>query len=135
MNQIVELINQALSEHTCDHGDFAEETKKQRKKRNILNGDNYSELQSAGKRYLQSGLIGVKEGDLIKWKQGMKNRAFPDYEEAVVFMGIDDNYPHNTTDESHQPCYMENLSLMFGLFSSEGIFFILHADPSRFEKY
>ncbi|EKQ3556038.1 hypothetical protein P4464_000512 [Salmonella enterica] len=56
-----------------------------------------------------------KYGDIVAWKDGMKNRRFPDYDEKCVISEVLDT-PTSCPDGTGSPYYMEPLDVKVVVF-------------------
>lgn len=77
----------------------------------------------------------LKNGDLIKWKAGLKNKKRPDYDEfAMVIEVLED--PVRVDDESSgSPYFREALDIRAALVDEDGELLFYYFDSNRFEKY
>ena len=74
-------------------------------------------------------------GDLVIWKDGMKNRRFPAYGEAVVVTQVLDEPVFDSTDRSAgTPAFREPLDVVIGWLDSDGDFVEFHLDGRRLTK-
>lgn len=84
--------------------------------------------------YLQSHPF--SRGQLVKWKQGLKNRARPDYGQPAIVIEVLTGQHIDGTNDSGSPYYREPLNLILGTLAPEdGGFVIYHFDISRFEPF
>lgn len=76
-----------------------------------------------------------RAGEIVKWKNNLKNRRKPKYlEPAIVIEHIKDNPSLNSAAEGSS-LYREPLDLVLGLVDEEGDFDIYYFDSRRFESY
>ena len=78
--------------------------------------------------------INFTKGDLVKWKKGLKNRRFPEYNQPVVVIDILDKPHLSENEEIGSPNFREPLDLLLGVQNNDS-FLIFHYDKRRFEKY
>jgi hypothetical protein len=75
----------------------------------------------------------LQEGQIVRWKAGMKNRNYPEYgEEVIVTEVLENPLIDHTERESGSPYFREPLSIKIGEFV-EGDFVEFHVDGRRFE--
>ena len=74
-----------------------------------------------------------KAGDVVRWKEGMRNRVVPQYDEkCVVFEALDAPVYDGETD-SGSYSFREPLDISICRLDSDGNFVIYHFDSRRFE--
>ncbi|QDT10752.1 hypothetical protein [Planctomycetes bacterium K23_9] len=73
------------------------------------------------------------EGDIVVWKDGMKNRSYPDYNEPVIVMEILGE-PRVADHDSGTPYYHEELTVKLGWLDSDDELVCFHYDGNRFKK-
>ncbi|MWV14207.1 hypothetical protein F3I62_19065 [Pseudomonas sp. R-28-1W-6] len=74
-------------------------------------------------------------GDLVIWKEGMKNRRFPAYAEAVVVTQVlAEPVIDNTERSSGTPTFREPLDVVIGWLDSDGDFIEFYLDGRRLTK-
>ena len=102
-------------------------------KKSLIIDDEY--LQNLKQNYqLLVENINFAKGDLVKWKRGLKNRRFPEYNQPVIVIDILDNPFLSEKEEIGSPNFREPLDLLLGIQNSDS-FLIFHYDKRRFEKY
>lgn len=75
-------------------------------------------------------------GDIVRWKNGMKNRKKPVYgEPAVVVEYVHDNPILLTERGAETPYFREPLNLLLGLLDEDNDFVVYHYDSRRFEPW
>ena len=74
-----------------------------------------------------------KAGDVVQWKEGLKNRKWPEYGEKVLVSEVKQNPLFETMDESGSPSFGEPLDLVLARLDSDGELFHYHVDSRRFE--
>jgi hypothetical protein len=72
-------------------------------------------------------------GDIVRWKQGMKNRKRPAYGEPAIVVELLSEPVSDSTDESGSPYFRENLDVVLGVIDSDGDLITFHYDRRRFE--
>jgi hypothetical protein len=73
-----------------------------------------------------------KPGMLVCWKQGLRNRKFPDYGEVGIVVEVLTEPFYDTVAESGSPYFREPLDILIALISDDD-FIIFHYDKRRFE--
>ncbi|MCK5720730.1 MAG: hypothetical protein KAH84_12395 [Thiomargarita sp.] len=77
-----------------------------------------------------------KSGELVVWKQGLKNKIKPALNEpAIVMQILDIPLRDQGEQDSGTPYFNEPLDLGLGLIDNNGDFNIFHYDKRRFEPY
>lgn len=76
-----------------------------------------------------------KVGDIVVWRNGLKNRKFPDYGEPVIVVEVLTPPLVDETNDSGSTYYKEPLSLKLGTISDEGDLITFLYDGRRFEHY
>jgi hypothetical protein len=105
----------------------------------MLEGDgNYGEeyiakLQSACSNLLKKESFQV--GQLVKWKENLKNRRLPHKNQPAIVVDILDEPIISNEEESGSPYFQENLDIVLGILVEDDIFFTFHYDSRRFEAY
>jgi len=75
-----------------------------------------------------------KPGDLVVWKEGLKNKKMPPYNlPAIVIEHLEEPIIADI-DESGSPYFREPLDLIAGFIDGDS-FVIFHFDSRRFKKY
>jgi len=75
-------------------------------------------------------------GQIVRWKNGMKNRKLPAYGEPVIIMEVLNPavYPPDE-DLAGSNYFREPLTLVLGVHDSDGDFLAYHFDGRRFELH
>lgn len=103
-------------------------------KKRVLSLDEIGEkLISYRKSILEEGEF--KEGDLVQWKDGLKNRRFPDYNEPAIIMEVLDEPIYNEDEEPASPYYNEPLTIKIGFLVDERDFITYLVNQRRLEKF
>jgi hypothetical protein len=75
------------------------------------------------------------EGDLVRWKPGLKNRNYPDYGEPVIIVSVLDSPVFDPSElTAASPYFREPLSLIIGEVVNKD-FVEYHVDARRFELF
>lgn len=78
---------------------------------------------------------GFQLGDLVVWKEGLRNRRFPRENTGAIVTRI---FPQPIFDpkkkDAGSPYFRENLDLVLGVFDTDGDFVEYHNDSCRFQK-
>lgn len=72
-------------------------------------------------------------GDLVEWKEGLKNRRYPSYGEPVIVVEVYDE-PIYVDNDSGSQYFREPLNIKLGWVDKDGEFAVFHYDSSRFRK-
>lgn len=72
-----------------------------------------------------------KPGQLVVWKDGLKNRRTPEYNQRAVVIGIKEGLIEQDTNGG-SPYFLEPLELLLGQIMPDGEFHCYHYDPRRF---
>lgn len=77
-----------------------------------------------------------KKGELVQWKEGLKNKNTPPYGEPVIVVDVlkEPVYDYESKG-SENPCFAEPLTLVAGELAPNGDFVCFHYDGRRFEPY
>ena len=79
--------------------------------------------------------VDFKVGDIIQWKEGLKNKMFPEYNEPAIILEILDEPLVDTDDRIGSPYYKEQLDLKLGMIDDDGDLVSFYFDGNRFEFY
>lgn len=75
-----------------------------------------------------------ERGDLVVWKEGMKNRTRPDYDEPAIVVDLLTEPVFGASDEPGSAYFREPLDLRAGVLDNDEEFVIYHFDARRFQK-
>jgi len=75
-----------------------------------------------------------KVGDIVKWKEGLKNKKLPRYKEPAIIMEILTE-PLLSDLPSATPYFREKLDIILGIITEEEELITFHYDKNRFELY
>ena len=79
--------------------------------------------------------IPFKIGDLVQWKQGLKNRSFPAFGEPAVITQVLDTAVYDPSEtDSCSPFFREPLTIVIAVLQ-DGNLRELHADGRRYELF
>ncbi|MCL1463096.1 hypothetical protein [Argonema galeatum] len=97
-------------------------------------GEEYiAQIKSVCKSFLKKESLEV--GQIVKWKEHLKNRKFPHKNQPAIVIAILDKPVISTDNESGSPYFLETLDIILGLIVEDGTFFTFYYDSSRFEPY
>ena len=104
----------------------------------VLEGDGMqkkfvSKLKELCSRLHQQNVF--HEGDLVRWKPGLKNRNYPAYGEPVIIVSVLDSPVFDPSElTAASPYFREPLSLIIGEVVDKD-FVEYHVDARRFELF
>lgn len=97
-------------------------------------GEEYlTQLKTACNSFLRKESFEV--GQIVKWKDNLKNRRFPYKNQPAIVVSILDEPIVSTEDESASPYFLERLDIILGVISDKGTFLTFYYDSRRFEAY
>lgn len=73
-----------------------------------------------------------KIGDIVVWKEGLKNKKRPQYDEPSIVIEILDMPITDNEAPIASPYYSEKLDIKLGLLGDNSEFFAFHYDKNRF---
>lgn len=76
-----------------------------------------------------------KVGDLVEWKEGMKNKKRPEYGEAVIISAVTPGLLNLDYTDGGTPYELEPLDIKIGVFNESGDFLEFAYDSRRFKPY
>ena len=76
-----------------------------------------------------------KVGDLVEWKEGMKNRNLPEYGEAVIITAVPPGLLSLDYTDGGTPYELEPRDIKIGVFHESGDFLEFAYDSRRFKPY
>ena len=82
-----------------------------------------------------AGAPEVKPGDLVQWKQGLKNRRLPEYDEPVVVIKVLPETTYSTNEDAGSAYFQEPLTMVLGVMDSDGELVAFHFDGARFMPF
>jgi hypothetical protein len=76
-----------------------------------------------------------KVGDIVRWKEGLKNKRHPAYDQPAVVWEILDPPRVNSAESSGSQYFHEQLDLMIAYFLEDDDLGVFHVDGRRFEHH
>ena len=76
--------------------------------------------------------VTFKAGNIVQWKEGLKNKRLPQYDEPCVVIEVLNEPIFDKEAPLASPYYGEKLDLKLGLLGDNGEFFTFHYDKNRF---
>lgn len=73
-----------------------------------------------------------KAGDIIVWKEGMKNKKLPKYKQPCIVLSVLDNPIIDTNKDPGSTYFGEILDIKVGMIGPESEFLTFHYDSRRF---
>lgn len=78
----------------------------------------------------------LKEGQLVEWKQGVKNRVRPRFREPAIIVKLLKTPEFDTEKDAGTPYFKEPLDMIIGVLEEdEGNFLFFHVDKRRFKPF
>jgi hypothetical protein len=74
-----------------------------------------------------------KPGMIVKWKEGLRNKAHPTDNEPVIIMEMLDNPMYDLTIDSSSAYFHEPLDIALGMINDRGELICYYFDSRRFE--
>ena len=90
-----------------------------------------STLKSSVEKYNQKETF--KIGDVVQWKEGLKNKKRPQYGEPCIVIEVLDKAISDNEAPIASPYFAEKLDIKLGLLGDNDEFFTFHYDRNRFE--
>jgi len=87
------------------------------------------------KQYLAPRANPLKVGDVVQWKQGMRNRRAPEGGRPAVVMSILSEVVYDRESEPGSPYFREPLDVICATLTPDGEFMLFHLDSNRLEHY
>jgi hypothetical protein len=105
---------------------------------NSEEGKNYgeeqlSQLKAACSNFLRKESFEV--GQLVKWKENLKNRKLPYKNQPAIVVAILDEPVISNEQESGSPYFLEPLDIILGIIVDDNTFMTFYYDSRRFEAY
>jgi Uma2 family endonuclease len=88
-------------------------------------------LKSSVKKYNQKNSF--KIGDIVQWKDGLKNKKRPQFGEPCIVIEVLDKAISDIQAPIASPYFAEKLDIKLGLLGDNEEFFTFHYDQNRFE--
>lgn len=76
-----------------------------------------------------------KPGQVVKWKKGLRNKLYPDFEQPAVVIETLSTPILIEKVNSGSPYFSEPLDLVLAILDEEDDLIIFHYDSRRFEPY
>ncbi len=76
-----------------------------------------------------------KVGDIVQWKEGLKNRLFPEYEVPAIVLAVLETPLIEAEERVGSPNYNEPLDLKLGVIDDDGDLVSFYFDGNRFELF
>lgn len=76
----------------------------------------------------------LSAGDLVIWKDGLKNRRLPNYGQRGIVIEVLDEPVYDANNESGSTYFREPLDVVIGFFDEDNDFMTFHYDSRRFMK-
>jgi hypothetical protein len=74
-------------------------------------------------------------GDIVTWKEGLKNKGRPKYNEPVIVVSILEEHVFDKENQAGSPYFREPLDIILGTYDSDGDFALYHYDSRRFRQF
>jgi len=133
---IAEIENFIKSDNSDDISEFKKKLKKlvTSKKEVLSPNKKASKLKNSLSEYNRE--VEFSEGDLITWKEGLKNKRFPKLGEPAIVVEVLDEPIINEEENPSTPYFREVLDIKIGVLEDEGNnLLIIHSDHRRYEHY
>jgi len=88
-------------------------------------------LKSSVEKYNQKNSF--KIGDIVQWKEGLKNKKRPQFGEPCIVIEVLDKAISDIQAPIASPYFAEKLDIKLGLLGDNKEFFTFHYDQNRFE--
>ncbi|MFH1115182.1 MAG: hypothetical protein V1792_14830 [Pseudomonadota bacterium] len=82
-----------------------------------------------------SSAHGFKVGQIVKWKENMKNKKLPGKNQPAIVIEVMKEPLFDRDDTAGSTYFREPLDIILGVFAKEGEFITFHYDSRRFEPY
>lgn len=97
-------------------------------------GEEYiSQLKTACSNFLKKESF--KVGQLVKWKENLKNRKLPYENQPAIVVSVLDEPIASSEEDSGSPYFLERLDIVLGVLVDDNTFLTFHYDSRRFEAY
>ncbi|HLP88673.1 MAG TPA: hypothetical protein VK184_08810 [Nostocaceae cyanobacterium] len=116
----------------------------QDKELNSEENDLFEENKTYGEEYIDklrsacNNLIkkeSFQVGQLVKWKENLKNRKLPRKNQPAIVVAILDEPIISNVQESGSPYFRETLDIVLGILLEDYVFLTFYYDSRRFEAY
>ncbi|MFM2061906.1 MAG: hypothetical protein RLZZ507_1576 [Cyanobacteriota bacterium] len=92
-----------------------------------------AQLQTACNNYLKKDFFQV--GQLVKWKETLKNRKIPYKNQPAIVVEILDEPIIINEEETGSPYFREKLDIILGILVDNNTFLTFYYDSRRFKAY
>jgi hypothetical protein len=75
-----------------------------------------------------------KVGDIIRWKNKLKNRKLPEYEEPIIILEILDEPIYNTKEQVGSTYFNEKIDIKIGVIKDNSLL-TFYLESARFELF
>jgi hypothetical protein len=99
----------------------------------IDNPTRIAKLRSASASY--DKVINFKVGDLVQWKEGLRNKGYPEYNEPAMVLEVLTTPLIDKEEGIGSPYHNEPLNLRLGMIDEGGDLMSFYYDGKRFEIY
>ena len=97
-------------------------------------GEEYiSQLKAACSNFLKKESF--KVGQLVKWKENLKNRKLPYKNQPAIVVSVLDEPITSSEKDSGSPYFLEILDILLGVLVDDNTLLTFHYDSRRFEAY
>ncbi|MBD2385346.1 hypothetical protein [Cylindrospermum sp. FACHB-282] len=114
-------------------GESVDEEKEINEEQKSYGEEHIAQLQDACNNFLKKDLFQV--GQLVKWKQNLKNRKLPYKNQPAIVVEILAEPIINSQEESGSPYFRETLDIILGILVDDDTFLTFYYDSKRFEAY
>lgn len=132
---ISELLEAISSNHGGQSSGGEKDTETRKKERNLRHKANHrTKISDLYKRFVTTEKL--KEGDVVRWKEGMQNVLFPGYEEDMVIVEVLDHPFYDGMDVSTEhnsgsPYWCIPLDVRLGVIAPDGCFITFYMESKR----
>jgi hypothetical protein len=115
--------------------EIAEVLRERFRNRKIDNMPEHIEKLRSAKTLFVDTTYDFKRGDLVVWKNSLKNKARPAFGEPAIVLDVLDTPLKDPEKSAGTPYFNEPLNLVLGILDSDGDFVVFHYDKRRFQPY
>lgn len=84
-------------------------------------------------KVLRAKEVSLKPGDLVTWREGLKNKRFPDYGQPAIVLDVLDSPITDYDNDIASQYYGEQLNVRVGFFDDNDDFVAFLFDGRRFQ--
>lgn len=78
----------------------------------------------------------IKAGAIVRWKEGLRNRAYPEYQQPCIVLEVLDEPIFELGEDAGSISFREKLDVKIAFLDEEdGDFVFFHFDKNRFELW